>query len=1639
MYSNEVQDLVLESYKRVTSYASDAIAHYEHFMDHMMPYIIVKNSRVDVPSKDGAEKHVVQLRNIVVHRPSIDDSDPALRSLKTGQLDPLYPSEARARGLTYSAQILVDVEHSVYEMNEGKWELKGTPVVFKEMPLFEMPVMLRSKYCYTSLDLSGECWMDLGGYFIIRGNAKVIQPQKVQRINVHLVKGQKHNQVDMDIRSLRADEKFRSTSTLYMHLGGSPPVITVDIPFLKSGLPVICLFRFLGVHDQEQIEALLNHQDEANRRLFAANYSHPLAKSAFEDILDLAGSSLTVSDPSPEKIRRQVVQQVAGELLPHMGYDDSAHTRVKKLAYLSIIIRRMLDVYTGKADADDRDFEGYKSVQMSAGVLSVMFRQQFAAYMKMLRNRIYDRAKKGKHLDVSTLMSDGLTRDVLKAFSEGEVTVQKDASNAGTSVIQMAQQVNSLGIQTHIQRVSTALPRDGKYKQLRGVDPTQLFVFCPSETPEGHGCISLDATVLLSNGRTASMNEVTSKTLDVWTIDPITLNGSPSTIEKPFFRLSSGLGMYELETMSGRKIRATGDHPFLTRRGWIRADALDINEHVAIQYHPQHLEMSASQTVIIDAVSFKQSLTSIMNSAVQGKYCKPSRLDRYVKQLDSFFPLVAGDDRTLILARMCGYVATDGSLIVYNGIPNLSAFFGSEQGATQFCTDVCALGFKAGKIVERTTRVTDSTGRTAVHHTWRVQQGGPLGSLLIALGLSHGKKTESTTLPTPWWISNGAPIVQREWLAGLYGGDGGRPLVASRHNKPNAINIQIGDFVQHKDSAFVDSLVVFMEQTAAILHSFGIDSHVKKAIDTPRDKVSVVIGSSNSTVFRFLDVIGYRYDTHKQEAAARVREYLAYKLKKVQEREQFKEDVLDGTAHDRRVLEYAALVKRKTRTMAPADTLTWEAWVNMCPTTHVTTWVPLLFVRAVDDEMVADFTTTSSNHSFVANGFCTHNCGLLQNLATFAKVRVGTPLLVLAEAVLRLNHIRPFVTFADLCGSKLVFVNSDPIGCTDNEDVFVDEARKARRSQMLPFDCSIVRAEHGICISSDMGVVVFPLLYLPKMGEMAAALKQSNSSEELWHIMCRRGMVEYMDAYELLEYRVAFTPDTIEGCSHMAVHPSGFLGTSASSVPWPDHDQAPRVAYQAGMVKQAISTPAANVSDRMDLGYTYNLWYPQRPMADTAIARASKMNEWPLGENLIIAIAPYGGCSQEDSIIRNRGSVERGSGRVTTTRIFKATCRKRGTEQELFEHPFSQHEVKCEGIRGSVCYDKICADGLPEESIQMKNGDVIIGRVLHSTESIPTEHSSYPSDERQVRRDRSIVLQCEPTEVWVVDKVMVSITKEGHRMARVRLRSMRAPQEGDKISSRHGQKGTIGVLMNEEDLPFVMAGNNAGMRPDAIINLHSINGRMTIGKLLEMLFSSLGLVAGEFVDATPFRQVNARWAMDELMKSGYGTEEYMIDGCSGKMMERPWFIGSCFYQTLKHMVLDKITVRQRGQRAVLTRQPLDGRANQGGQRMGEMEKDAFLAHGAAYSLDDRSRIASDAHTALVCSKCGHIGDSKEETLRTIAQEADPCRVCGSADIVTLPTTYCYSRLLVPELATCGVKVVHKFNTLASSLEQMLID
>jgi len=1159
---NQIQDKLLYSHDRVRNYATDTICMFNLFMSHMLPYIVKEFSKIDVTCNETGQRHVVQFGNVTTHRPLIVDS--SQKNIKTYTNEPLYPQEARSRGLTYACQVMVDIEYSIFD-SDGSAAVPKT--VYREVPLLSFPVMLRSQFCHLSnlrnLETFKECEYDQGGYFIIRGNPKVIVPQKSMRINIDIVR-RNEDRIDVEIRSLRADEKFRSTSTLYLHYGGNPATFKVDIPFLAPGMPLVAIFRALGFNGREDIENFLWDDPEDPRRRYVANmYKDPTATLPIDEVYTALGHGMyNEHDLTPEKARRQVQQQINGELLPHVGFDDEAHTRFKKAIYLRLIIHHMLDIYTGREESDDRDFEGYKSVQMSAVLLSTMFRQMFSAFVKMIRNKMYDRFKKNKHLDIAALIahSDTLSRDILKAFSEGEVTV-KQASNAGSGVIQLVHQVNPLGLSTHIQRISTPLPRDGKYTLMRGIDTTSLFSYCPAETPEGE----------------------------------------------------------------------------------------------------------------------------------------------------------------------------------------------------------CA--------------------------------------------------------------------------------------------------------------------------------------------------------------------------------------------------------------------------------------------------------------------------------------------GLLQNLTIFAKVRMGTPTSQVAATILesiphfaKSTSLLEALTERDQLRSTLVLVNSEPIAVTDHPITLLETLRKARREHLLPIDTSIVQTSYGIRVFCDMGVIVFPLIHLETFRAKWSTIKDLPG--EVFTNCISAGIVEYIDAWELLEYRVAF--DASEICetdafphTHLAIHPTALLGVCASTVPWSNHDQAPRVSYQAGMVKQAISTPATNLMDRFDFNYAFQRWYAQVPISDTCVSRSRGLHDWPMGENKIMAIASYTGLSQEDSIIVNRSTIDRGSDRITLYRIFKGVIRKIGNDYEAFESALDTTKGPCVGLRGESDYSKIDAAGLPFENAYYRNGDILIGRVLYTTDE----------NGQTIRRDRSIILTCEESEQYIVDKVIYTTNREGFPQVRVRVRTTRIPQHGDKISDRHGQKGVIGALLPEEDMPYVMDGNNEGMRPDLIVNLHSINGRMTIGTLLEMLYSALGLATGELQDATPFREVNARWAIQELVNRGYFEEVTMVNGMTGLPMTQKWFIGSCFYQSLKHMVLDKVHARARGPKTQLTRQPSEGRANQGGQRFGEMEKDALLASGASYALDDRSRIASDGHSTTVCSKCGQVGDSK--TIFSLdgllgtgnIEKSTGCRICNGA-MVPFDTLYCWGRLFLLEQATTGgIKVAHMMDemvedTMVSSLENL---
>lgn len=464
-----------------------------------------------------------------------------------------------------------------------------------------------------------------------------------------------------------------------------------------------------------------------------------------------------------------------------------------------------------------------------------------------------------------------------------------------------------------------------------------------------------------------------------------------------------------------------------------------------------------------------------------------------------------------------------------------------------------------------------------------------------------------------------------------------------------------------------------------------------------------------------------------------------------------------------------------------------------------------------------------------------HGAGLLQNLALFARIRLGTETNHVINALLHAvpdfastcgihsKLLRPFTCLDEIKNTTTVFVNGEPCATTTVPESLIIVLRKARRAKVLPIDASIIMAPHGISIFTDMGAVQFPLICLDSLEKNGHKIVDTG---ELFNTMLSMGIIEYVEAWEALDYRVAFSASDLKNealktglnnCSlmpftHLALHPMAILATSASSVPWSDHDQAPRVSYQAGMLKQSVSTPAMNLFDRFDMGYSHTLWYPQRPLADTVVSESRKIQEWPMGENLLIAIGSYEGLSQEDAIVRNAASIDRGSGRITVQRVFKAVVHKiSSSDFEAFESPLSsQRGQQCIGIRAECDYSKIDNNGLLCEGTYVHNGDVLIGRVLYTTDD----------SGNRVRRDRSIIMTCEDSENYIVDRVMITTNRDGFRQVRVRLRSMRVPQVGDKISDRHGQKGVIGFLAAQEDLPFVADGPNAGMTPDAIVNLH---------------------------------------------------------------------------------------------------------------------------------------------------------------------------------------------------------------------------
>lgn len=580
-----------------------------------------------------------------------------------------------------------------------------------------------------------------------------------------------------------------------------------------------------------------------------------------------------------------------------------------------------------------------------------------------------------------------------------------------------------------------------------------------------------------------------------------------------------------------------------------------------------------------------------------------------------------------------------------------------------------------------------------------------------------------------------------------------------------------------------------------------------------------------------------------------------------------------------------------------------------------------------------------------------------------------------------------------------VIYNGRFIGEVDNAEQFIQTLRDKRRSGELSSEMSIRydKVMNTIYLTTDSGRVLRPLIIVKDgkpliKDEHIEALARGELN---WNDLLNLGIIEYVDAAEEDNLLVAMTPEELTPeHTHLEIDPIILFGLITALVPFANHNQSSRLARGSKTQKQALGLYAANYLDLIDTDVSV-LHYPQKPIVKSLIY--DTINFYPVGQNVVLAIMPFEGYNVSDAIILNKASVERGLGRSTYFRPYSAV--------ELHYTGNLKDEIcvpskDVGGYRTEKAYRNLEEDGVVYPEAELHEEDVVIGKVSPPKFLLEMEEISLAKS----KKENSTVIR--QSEKGIVDAVFITLDNEGRKIVQVRTRDNRMPELGDKFSAPHGQKGVVGMIAPEEDLPFTAQ----GIRPDIIFNPHGIPSRMTVAYLIELLAGKVGSLKGTTIDATAFSGQKVEELEKFLYELGFREDgkETLYDGLTGKPLEAKIFIGNMYYLRLKHMVANKIQMRASGKITLLTRQPVEGRARGGALRLGEMEKDALVAHGSSLLL--KERFSSDNVVVYVCPKCGSIG------IKDKLRKREVCPLCGNTKLEPVEISYA-SKLLLEELVS----------------------
>ncbi|KAI9673312.1 MAG: DNA-directed RNA polymerase III core subunit ret1 [Trizodia sp. TS-e1964] len=630
-------------------------------------------------------------------------------------------------------------------------------------------------------------------------------------------------------------------------------------------------------------------------------------------------------------------------------------------------------------------------------------------------------------------------------------------------------------------------------------------------------------------------------------------------------------------------------------------------------------------------------------------------------------------------------------------------------------------------------------------------------------------------------------------------------------------------------------------------------------------------------------------------------------------------------------------------------------------------------------------------------------CGLVKNLALMTHITTNDE----EEPVRKLIFILGAEDLSSISGKDiyrdgayLIFVNGTPLALTRQPKFFLNAFRRIRRMGRISEFVSIFinHHHHAVHIATDEGRICRPLIVVERGKSMVATkhLKALRKGTMDFDDFLSRGLIEYLDVNEENDSLIAVYENEInESTTHLEIEPFTILGAVAGLIPYPHHNQSPRNTYQCAMGKQAIGVIAHNQLLRIDT-LLYLIVYPQQPMVKTRTIELIKYDKLPAGQNAVVAVMSYSGYDIEDALVLNKASCDRGFGRCQVFRKYSTSLRK--YPASTMDRIGDPHEENGLPIKKHALLEK---DGLAAVGEKVSSGEVYIMKQTPLNTQATGLGSDFGSKDF---KDTPMTYKL-PDHAYI-DKVMISTNEREETLLKVRTRQTRRPELGDKFSSRHGQKGVCGIIAQQEDMPF----SDQGIVPDIIMNPHGFPSRMTVGKMLELIAGKAGVMSGNLQYGTAFGGSNVEDMGDILISKGfsYSGKDCMTSGITGELLPAYIFFGPIYYQKLKHMVQDKMHSRARGPRAILTRQPTEGRSRDGGLRLGEMERDCLIAYGASQLLLERLMLSSDAHEVDICGNCGLMG------------YLNWCQTCRSSkDVVKMTIPYA-AKLLVQELLSMNV-------------------